>query len=422
MPARRLAAAERGDFANRTVLMATSSYPRFTGDAIATFMKPIAHSVAARGYHVHVVAPWHPQWRREAPDGDVHVHLYRYAPTASLNVFGYAAALRADVQLRLSARLIAPVAMLAGCRAIRRVARRERASIIHAHWVIPSGVMTAAVAGRRPLVISLHGSDVFVAERHAIARQAAKAAFSRAAWVTACSEDLRHRALSLGAPPERTSVVPYGVDIEQFRPDAQARTKGRALLRVPDDVPVVFAFGRLVAKKGFAYLIAAVAVLRREYPTIRLVIAGSGDLEHALRTQAADLGMESHIQFLGVVPQHDIPMWLAASDVAAVPSTHDDAGNVDGLPNTVLEVMASATPIVATRAGGIGMVAVDGESARLVPERDPEALARAIADLLRQPARGAELGRRARDVVCRDYSWGRVADAFDLIYQRVSRS
>ena len=138
--------------------MVTSSYPRFPGDSIATFMEPIARGVAARGHEVHVVAPWHPQWRRAASEGDVHFHLFRYAPVPSLNVFGYAAALRADVRLRVSAIAVAPLALVAGWQRTRQVARDTRASIVHAHWVIPSGVMGAAAAGRRPLVISLHGS------------------------------------------------------------------------------------------------------------------------------------------------------------------------------------------------------------------------------------------------------------------------
>ena len=169
-------------------------------------------------------------------------------------------------------------------------------------------------------------------------------------------------------------------------------------------------------------MIDAAASLKQDHPALRLVIAGEGDLEHELRARAVAAGVTDRVQFLGVVPQHTIPMWLAACDVAVVPSARDEAGNVDGLPNTVLEIMASGAPLVATRAGGIGMVATDGESARLVPERDSDALAQAIADLLRQPSLAAGLGHRARELVCRDYSWARVAESFDVIYDRVAQS
>ena len=133
--------------ARQTVVMVTSSYPRFPGDSIATFMEPIATGMAARGHEVHVVAPWHPQWRRQASEGDVQFHLFRYAPVSSMSVFGYAAALRADVRLRLSAIAVAPLALVAGSRRARKVARDTSASIVHAHWVIPGGVIGAAAAG-----------------------------------------------------------------------------------------------------------------------------------------------------------------------------------------------------------------------------------------------------------------------------------
>ena len=385
-------------------------------------MEPIAKGIAARGHEVNIVAPWHPRWRRAASEGNVHFHLFRYAPVPSLNVFGYAAALHADVRLRVSASAVAPCALAAGVRRARRVVRATRASIVHAHWVIPSGVIGAAAAQRRPLVISLHGSDVFVAERHGLAGLAARAAFQRAAWVTACSHDLRSRAVRLGAPPDRTSVVPYGVDSERFKPDLHARRAGRALLGLDDDIPLVLALGRLVEKKGFGYLIDAAALLTRDYPALRVVIVGEGDLDAALRARAATAGVADRVQLPGVVPQDAVPTLLAAADVAVVPSIHDEAGNVDGLPNTVLEIMASGTALVTTAAGGIGAVASDGHTARLVPERDPSALAEAIAGLFGQPSERADIGRRAREMVCREYSWARLSETFEGIYERVRAS
>ena len=148
------------------IVMVASSYPRFQGDSVGSFMEPIAQGIAARGHEVHLVAPWHPKWARPKIDRGVHFHLFHYAPIQSLNTFGYAEGMRADVRLRASAVAVAPLAILAGWFKALRVAQKKRATIVHAHWVIPGGVIGAAAAGSIPLVISLHGSDVFVAERH----------------------------------------------------------------------------------------------------------------------------------------------------------------------------------------------------------------------------------------------------------------
>ncbi len=400
------------------IVMVASSYPRFPGDSVGSFMEPIAQGIAARGHEVHLVAPWHPKWNRPKVDRGVHFHLFRYAPVEALNTFGYAEGMRADIRLRASAIAVAPLAVLAGWFKALRVAQKKRATIVHAHWVIPGGVIGAAAAGSTPLVISLHGSDVFVAERHRIARIAARTAFGRARWVTACSEDLRSRATSLGADAVRSNVIPYGVDSERFKPDADARARGRTRLGIADNVPLIFAVGRLVKKKGFEYLIDAAAVLRTQHPTLRVAIAGDGDLDASLRARAQTQGVGDMVQFLGVVSHDVVPTLLAAADVAVAPSVHDEAGNVDGLPNTVMEMMASATPLVATPAGGIGAVATDGVTARLVAERDVRALASAIDGLLRDRTAAAHMGSQARDLVCRHHSWARVAEDFEAVYQR----
>jgi glycosyltransferase involved in cell wall biosynthesis len=379
-------------------------------------MEPIAQGIAARGHEVHLVAPWHPKWDRPKLDGGVHFHLFHYAPFEALNTFGYAESMHGDVRLRASAIAVAPLAVLAGWFKALRVATKKRATLVHAHWVVPGGVIGAAAAGSTPLVISLHGSDVFVAERHAAARMAARHAFARARWITACSEDLRTRAVAIGARAARSSVIPYGVDSQQFRPDAESRARGREWLGIADNVPLVVAIGRLVKKKGFEHLIDAAAVLRVRHERLRIAIAGEGDLGDELSAHARTSGVADTVQFLGRIPHHAVPMLLAAADIAVAPSVRDAAGNVDGLPNTVMEIMASGTPLVATRAGGIGAVAIDGTTARLVPEGDAQALAAAISGLLDDRTAARALGAQARALVSGRHSWTRVAEEFESVY------
>ena len=94
-----------------TVVMVATSYPRFPGDGVGSFMEPIAKHVAARGHDVHLVAPWHPLIARPRSEDGVMFHFYRYAPIRRLNVFGYAGGMRADTRLRLTAWAAAPLAI-----------------------------------------------------------------------------------------------------------------------------------------------------------------------------------------------------------------------------------------------------------------------------------------------------------------------
>ncbi len=394
------------------VVMIATSYPRFPGDGVGSFMEPIATSVAARGHEVHMVAPWHPAIRRAPVERGVHFHFFHYALVPAMNVFGYAQGLRADTDLKFAAWAATPAALTSGWFKALRVAQKKRATVVHAHWVIPGGVIGALAAGRRRLVVSLHGSDVFVAERNALLGQAARRVFAKSARVTACSDDLRTRAIALGARPADIETVPYGVDSVRFSPSADARARVRQELGIGDR-PLVVSAGRLVRKKGFDVLIEAADRLKAWWPDLVVAIAGDGDLRNELDRQAAASGV---VRLLGNRSQDEIAALCAAADIVAVPSVRDEAGNVDGLPNFALEALASATPVVATRVGGLPSAVTDGETGLLVAERDAGGLADALNCLLGDPIRRAAIGRAARASVEIRFGWSRVAERLEAAY------
>jgi phosphatidyl-myo-inositol dimannoside synthase len=402
------------------VVMVASSYPRFEGDTVGTFMEPIVREVTARGHEVHLVLPWHPRFTRAAIEHGVHFHTYRYAPSEGLHVFGYAGALREDVRLRGSAVVMAPIAVAAGTLAARRIARRVGATMMHGHWVVPGGAMASWAAPELPLVISLHGSDVYLAEKQALSRRVAASVLARAGAVVACSDDLRQRAIALGAHPARCETVPYGVDATQFAPSAVSRTTMRAAAGLAETDQVVFAAGRFVRKKGFEYLIDAIARLSVSHPRLRLVLAGWGDLESEYHARIVGHGLADRVMLPGLVPHDKLAAWLAAADVIAVPSVRDDAGNVDGLPNVVLEGVASGTPVVATRAGGIPAVIDDEVTGLLVGERDVDGLARAIARPLGDVSLARRIGAAARARAVREGGWDHVARRIEAAYDRAA--
>jgi glycosyltransferase involved in cell wall biosynthesis len=209
------------------------------------------------------------------------------------------------------------------------------------------------------------------------------------------------------------------VDATQFVRDDDARARGRSLLDVPPGAPLVVTVGRFVRKKGFEYLIDAVPALAARHPGLRVVIAGRGDLEAELRARARAAGVGGHVHFPGLLAHQAVGQAFAAADVAVVPSVRDDAGNVDGLPNVLMEALATGTPVVATPAGGIGAVITDGENGLLVPERDAAALAASVDRLLGDPGLGARLGAQARSRVQRDHGWDHVARQFEDAYAAV---
>ncbi|HEU5011974.1 MAG TPA: glycosyltransferase [Roseiflexaceae bacterium] len=417
--------------------MLTSSYPKYPGETTAPFIEEIAAGLARRGHTVHVVAPFHRDVRRAPVERGVHLHFFRYSPIERLNVWGYAESLHADISVKGRTLMAAPLAVGASLRALLQVTNDERRTtndsnsspsvvrrssfdIIHAHWVLPNAVPAALAARLRglPLVISLHGSDIFLAEQALPLSLTAGAAMRSAAMVTACSGDLRERAVLLGAIPKRVEVIPYGVDPQAFRPDPAAAAEVRAELGLPADAPLIVTVSRLVYKKGLTYLLEALPAILAEHPCATLVMAGYGDLRDELERRAHDLGVAAHVRFPGQLERERAARFISAADVYVVPSVRDQRGNVDGLPNALLEGMGAARPIVASRVAGIPEVITDGEHGLLVPERDPAALAAAVSRLLGDRALAARLGAAARQRITTELTWDQTAARFEAVYRR----
>jgi len=392
------------------VLMVTSSYPKFPGDVTAPFVEAMALALAARGHEIDVVLPHHPELRR-GENEPVRFFPYRYAPSDAWSLWGYAQSLEADVRVRPAIYLLAPFVALSLRNAVGARLLAARYDVVHVHWVVPNAALVADIARRHaaPLVISLHGSDVFLAERLPLAGLLARMAFADAGSITACSGDLRSRSLALGASPEHTHTVPYGVDVEAFSPQGDARGV-RERLGVPRDAVMVLAVGRMVEKKGFRYLVEAAA----RTDGAHFVLAGDGTLRDELAAHARRL--RAPVTLTGNLDRAGVAAALAAADIAVVPSIVDSAGNVDGLPNALLEALAAGCAVVATRVAGIPDIVQDGVHGVLVPQKDPEALAAALRLLVREPETRERLGRAARRLATERLSWDATAKAFENCY------
>jgi len=404
------------------ILHLATTYPLFAGDSNAVFVEYLAEALAARGHGVHVLLPWHPDLQLDREGRRAHLYAFRYSPFPGWHPWGYAQALTADTSLRWDAYLAAPIAAVASARAVRRMLRTASIDIVNTHWILPNGPITAlALTGKAcPNIISCHGSGVFLAERHGWATAAARWALKRCAKVTACSQDLARRAESLGSGPG-VEWIPYGVDTDTFGPlETQALQVARRSISdrhgLDPEGQWILAVGRLVYKKGFDRLVAALAKVRQSAPAAELLIVGDGPLEDSLRQQAQEAGVGAATHLLGALSHDLLPDYYAAADLVAVPSVHGPAGNVDGLPNTFLEGLASGTAVVASRVAGMLDVVGDGNTAVLVPEGDAEALAAALAELLLDGARRRQLGDAARQLAMSRLSWDQAAAHFESVY------
>ena len=216
--------------------------------------------------------------------------------------------------------------------------------------------------------------------------------------------------------------MPYGVAVEQFAPAGRNRGWVATRFGVAEDVPLLVAVGRFVYKKGFHHLIEALPRIRAVFPQTRLILAGYGDLRDSYAELAQRLGVSDMVVMPGQLLRDDVAALLASADVYVVPSVHDESGNVDGLPNALLEGMAAGCAVVASNVAGIPEVLVDGVHGRLVPEGDVVRLADTLGTLLADPQIRAHYGAQARQRITTELTWDAMTRRLVDIYAEVLRT
>jgi glycosyltransferase involved in cell wall biosynthesis len=395
----------------------THNYPRYAGDFSGTFVEALCEEMARQGQQVTVWAPYDTAYER-ADGGGVELRLYRYAWPPGMHRLGYMRTMQSDLALRAEAYLLSPAMFGAGIRTILRDARRLRPDVLHAHWVLPNGFI-AAVASRRlgiPLVVSVPGSDAQVAGKNTLFRSMARFTFRQAGLLTANSEALRDSVIALGADPAKFDLIIYGTDPCALVPDAADTGDLRAQLDIPVDATILLCVGRMVPKKGFDYLIRALATPALRGRNMAAVMVGDGDDRAAWQRLADELGVAQQLRWTGNVPKDRISVYYNMADVLVMPSVSRPA---DGLNVCVLDAMSCGKPVVGTDVAGNPLAVADGRTGLIIPEQDANALARAVALLVDAPEVRIAMGQAGRKRIETELGWPHLARRYLQHFERL---
>lgn len=401
----------------------THTYPRFENDINAPFVENLMEHIAARGNEVSVITAFDPDWGRQPGDHTVDLRTYRYVWPDSLHILGYSRTIEGNVRFRKRVLALSPLMFLFAERAFGRLVREKRPDILHAHWILPNGYIAGRVAKKTgvPLLIQLHGSDVFTAEKNPLFRRMARFAGEQAAYIVSPSPDLADRLAKLGVDRRKIGIVPNAVDADFCAGVSDGDVAAlRKKLGVPDGGRVILAMGRMVHVKGFEYLLDAFALVADEFPDVTLVLAGGGVLYDDMRRRADEHALGRRVVMPGPAGRGEVPVYFRMAELFAVPSVKHESGAVDGLPVVIPEAMAAGLPVIASAVGGIPVLVLNGETGILVPQRDPEALAGAMRTLLQDGELRSIYGRRARCIIENRVNYPAVAAYFDRLYHAIA--
>jgi len=248
--------------------------------------------------------------------------------------------------------------------------RRWRPDLILSYWLYPAcwAAVRIARALGVPVVVGARGSDLHrIPDR--LVRHFTGWTLRHADAVLTVTNELRDRAVELGAAPAHTHAIPNGCDTSAFHPGP--RDAARRALGLDAAGPLLVQVGHLIPSKGVLDLWTAFAALARKAPDARLALIGAGPVESQLRQMAARDGLSGRLILPGARPSAEVALWMQACDVACL------ASHNEGCPNTVLEALASGRPVVGCRVGGIAELVRPGLGL-LVPAAQPDRLAEAL--------------------------------------------
>lgn len=239
-----------------------------------------------------------------------------------------------------------------------------------------------------PVVVSFHGADAGVDVNKPNHLAPLREVFAAADLIQARSQSLADDLIKLGCPAEKVRIQRTSIPLEEW-------------VFTPREVPAdgawrLFQSCRLIAKKGLDLTLESFAAVHREFPKATLTIAGDGPLKEELQAQAARLGVAEAVKFAGFLDQTDLRREVATSHFFIHPSRTTGDGNREGVPNAMLEAMASGATVIATKHGGIPEAVESGESGWLVEENDGAGLTSGLLALIKDPQRSQAMARQAR--------------------------
>jgi glycosyltransferase involved in cell wall biosynthesis len=384
-----------------------STYPRAADDHQVPWLRESVKRIAARGHKITVIAPAYRGLKDHEIDG-VQVRRFRYAP-ARWEILTHGDGAPNKLKKYPILKLLTLTYVLGGIVAVWKICCQERIDILHVHWPFPHGLMALLPAWLRDVkvVSSCHSAEFALAAKSKLSTSLLALSLRKPDIITANSTHTAN--LVSGVVQRKAEIIPWGATVKvepSARPAAQTM------------IPLLLFSGRLVERKGVNFLLRAMPAIlaKRE---VRLVITGDGDYRREWEDLAVKLGLNGMVTFTGFVTNEKLSSLFRSCSVYVHPAIYDSRGDTEGLGVVLVEALTNRKPVVASRVGGIVDIIKDGETGLLVPEKDPEAIAKTVLRLLENPDYAQRLGEQGCAYATDYFNWDRIMDQYEAIYRKL---
>jgi glycosyltransferase involved in cell wall biosynthesis len=396
----------------RRVLVLTSTFPRWENDPEPAFIFELSRRLCTK-FDVTVLSPRTPGSKKQETMSGLNVIRFSYFFNRLENLAMHSGGILNRLRSNPFNYLLIPFFLLGQLLAMMRLVRNERFDLIHAHWLIPQGLIAVLglILSRRriPLVCTSHGGDLF-ALRGAILRSMKRWVMDKSQALTVVSQAMKNAVVNMGITQDKVKVISMGVDLKNlFAPDSSVVRNAGELLFV----------GRLVEKKGLRYLLEIMPQVIAKKTNAHLIVAGSGPLEAELRELARQLNISDNVDFLGMVRQSQLPALYQHATLAVFPFIVAKSGDQEGFGLVQVEAMGCECPVISGDLPVIHDIISHEENGLIFPSGNTEALADTILKALNDPDLCFRLAREARKRVVEKFDWEIVAEKYAGLYDKL---
>jgi glycosyltransferase involved in cell wall biosynthesis len=364
----------------KTILVLTSTFPRWKDDTIPPFVYELSKRLAS-DFDAHVLAPSYPNAKDFEIMDKMKVHRFHYFFKKYEKLAGSGGILPALEKNPLFYFQV-PFFLLGEYLALKKAVKEIKPDIIHAHWIIPQGWIASLIKKKFGVeyVVTTHGGDIFGLQGRFLTALKRKT-LRNAKAITVVSNAIKKEISEKIDSNLDIEIMPMGVDSKLFNPSKKDLSIKR---KYGIHGPFLLFVGRLAEKKGVRYLLDAMPEVIKEFPKTKLMIIGTGTLEDELKKLARKLGLQKSVIFMGAMENKELPKYYATADIFIGPSITAKSGDSEGLGLTFVEAGFCGCNLIGSNIGGISDV-INKNNGVLTKEKDAKDISDKIIELIKNP-------------------------------------
>ena len=380
-----------------------SVYPRNHEDSEVPWLRKTVNLLREKGHEIVVYVPSFRGLKSHEIDG-CRVRRFRYffAPLETLTHDEGAP----NKIHKFHYKIIMLFYFLFGTIGLMQLHRKEKFDVLHVHWPAPHALFAffASLVCKTKIILNFYTSSLMLVKRFPFVKHLLCFFIKRADKIIAIStftqdlvKDIYDRSIA---------IIPYGTTISP---------KGKLPPLEPNHR--ILSVGRIIERKGFAYLINAMPIILEKWPDAKLTIAGGGPLRERLIGLCKYLKIEESVSLPGKVSQRVLENLFSECNVFVLSSIIDSKGDTEGLGVVLIEAMTYCKPVIGTDIGGITDIIINNKTGLLVPQRDPGAIAQAVSAIFSNHNNSQKLALSGFDYIQSNFSWSTVINRFNAIYK-----